>query len=42
MLQKNTGETYYFIDWPLFSAINKGYVFIHTGSLRVHSCRKST
>ncbi len=23
MLQKNTGEMYYFMDWPSFSAINK-------------------
>jgi len=41
MLQKNTGEIY-FMDWSLFSAINKCNVFIHTGSQKAPSCIKST
>ncbi len=34
MLQKNTREVSYFMEWWLFSAINKCNVFIHTRSQR--------
>ncbi len=41
-VKHGTGDMYYFMDWPLFSAIIKCNVFIHTGSRRAPSCRKST